>query len=96
MAMATPLLSLGQRLADEVSAAASRLPGVEAAYVAPDASGFWLLGPVWTAELSEAGAELAVRLQHTLAPDFSIYIDGGFDDATSPPHGWLCVFRRDP
>ena len=83
--MPTRPLSLGQRLADEVSEAARQLPGVTSAYVSPDGAGFWLLGPQWTAELSEAGAELAVRLQHALAPDFQPYIDGGFDDAASPP-----------
>jgi hypothetical protein len=80
---------MAQRIREE----SSRIPGVTAAYMQPDGLKFTLAGYAWTSDLSEAGADLAVKLQNELAPDHDIFIDGGFEalgDRTI--ESWVRVF----
>jgi hypothetical protein len=80
------------RLAARVREEALKLSGVTAAYLHPCELTFTLVGPTWTAELSEAGAALASKLQHELVPDLSILVDGGFEVAGSDaPAQWHCL-----
>lgn len=65
----TPSLSvLVARLARDIE-------GITEAYVSKDERNFFLVGPRWTSELSQKGAEIAVKIQDELG---SLAISGGF------------------
>ena len=70
------------------------LPGITSAYVHPDGTEFVLFGPTWTDELSAFGADLSVRVQKEVAPDFEPYIRGSFVESKDDDgfDGWTKVW----
>lgn len=87
------LQDLPQTLATRLREEAQRINGVTTAYVHPDGRRFMLAGPEWTPELSEAGADLAIRLQSELIPLGNMVIEGGYEALGDHViEGWLRVF----
>ncbi|HZF52814.1 MAG TPA: hypothetical protein VE093_29360 [Polyangiaceae bacterium] len=88
-----PRTNLRDVIVGEIRRRAAAISGVTAAYVNRTGTEFYLTGPEWTPELSEAGARIAVELQEKYAPDGDPMIDGGFlDNAKVDEGAWTKVF----
>jgi len=86
------LSRLARDVSEIVQMEAKKIAGVTAAFVRPDGCEFAIVGPDWTPELSEAGADVAVNIQRKLAPNGRPHIDGGYVDGVQHFENWIKVF----
>jgi hypothetical protein len=87
--------SLLSRVRPIVEVFAEELPAVRRAYVRTDGAEFILLGSALAPELGASAARLSLALQRAFAPDFSPYIEGGYEaTANRPLDGYVLVFER--
>lgn len=75
-----------------VRARCADLRGVKAAWMKPDGTEVLMTGPVWTPELSDAGAQLVVDLRDRFAPTCEPLIEGGYMDAVQGVDSWIKVY----